>query len=73
MPQKSMDKVGLKILKSRAKVGISIMKSRDSRDVLCVFRLTKRYNKQTKFSLNNNTILPWKGNTKINVPKRRYN
>ena len=46
------------------------MKSRDSRDVLGVFRLRKRYNKQRKFSLNNNIILPWKGNTKINVPKK---
>ena len=46
------------------------MKSRDSRDVMSVFRLGKRYNKQRKFSLNNYTILPWKGNSKINVPKK---
>ena len=46
------------------------MKSRDSRDVLSVFKVRKRYNKQTKFSLNNNTTLPWKGITKINVPKK---
>ena len=46
------------------------MKSRDSRDVLSVFTLRKRYYKQTKFSLNNNTTLPWKGNTKINVQKK---
>ena len=46
------------------------MKSRDSRDVLSVLRLRKRYNKQAKFSLNNNMTLPWKGNTKINVPKK---
>ena len=48
------------------------MKSRDSRGDLSVFRLKKRYtdNKQTKFSLNNNTALLWKGNTKINVPKK---
>ena len=46
------------------------MKSRDSRDVLSVFRLRKRHKKQTKFSLNNNTILQWEGNTKINVPKK---
>ena len=46
------------------------MKSRDSRDVLSVFRLRKRYNKQIKFSQNYNTILPWKGNTKINVPRK---
>ena len=45
------------------------MKSRDSRDVLSVFRLRKRY-KQTKFSLNNNTTLPQKGNIKINVQTR---
>ena len=32
------------------------MKSRDSRDILSVFRLRKRYNEQTKFSLNNNAI-----------------
>ena len=32
------------------------MKSRDSRDFLSVFRLRERYNKQTKFSLNNNYI-----------------
>ena len=45
------------------------MKSRDSRDVLSVFRLRKRYNiKQTKFSLKNKATLPWIGNTKINVP-----
>ena len=45
-------------------------KSRDSGRVLSVFRLRKRYNKHTKSSLNKNTILPWKGNTKINVPKK---
>ena len=46
------------------------MKSRDSRNVLSVFRLKKRFNiKQTKFSLYNNITLPWKGYTKINVPK----
>ena len=44
------------------------MKSRDSRDVLSVLRLRKRYTKQAKFSLNNNTTLPGKGNIKINVP-----
>ena len=49
------------------------MKSRDSRDVLNVLRLRKRYNKQIKFSLNNNTTLPWKGNTKINVPEKVTN
>ena len=49
------------------------MKSRDSRDVLSVLRLRKRYKKQAKFSLNNNTTLPWKGNIKINVPKKTYN
>ena len=46
------------------------MKSRNSGDVLSVFRLRKTCNKQTKFSLTNNTTLPWKGNTKINVPKK---
>ena len=67
----SIDKVRLKILKSRAKVGISsIQKNRDSRDVLIVFRLRKRY-KQTKFSVNNNTTLPWIGNTTINVHKKK--
>ena len=53
-----------------AKVGISIMKSRDTRDVLSVFRLRKRYNKQTVFSVNNNTVSPWKGNAKINISKQ---
>ena len=53
-----------------AKVGLSIMKNRDTRDVLSVFRLRKRYNKQTKFSQNYNTTLPWKGNTEINVPRK---
>ena len=48
------------------------MKSRDSRVVLSVFRLRKKYNKQRKFSLNNNTTLTWKGNTKINVPKKEF-
>ena len=38
------------------------MKSRDSRDIL--------RDKQTAFSLNNNTALPWKGKNKINVPKK---
>ena len=70
----SMEKVGIqwdsKSWKSRAKIGISIMKSRDSKDILSVFRPRKRYNKQTKISLNNNTTLPWKGNTKINIPKK---
>ena len=46
------------------------MKGRDSRDVQSVFRLRRRQNKQTKFSLNNTTTLPWKGNIKINVPKK---
>ena len=46
------------------------MKSKDSRDVLSVLRLRKRYIKQAKFSLNNNTALPGKGNIKINVPKK---
>ena len=46
------------------------MKSRDSRYVLCVLRLRKRYTKKAKFSLNNNTALPGKGNIKINVPKK---
>ena len=32
------------------------MKSRDSMDILRVFRLEKRHNKQTKFPLNNNYI-----------------
>ena len=32
--------------------------------------LEKKYNKQTKFSLITNTILPLKGNAKINVPKK---
>ena len=67
----SIEKEGIKeasqCLKRRAKVRISIMKSKDSRGVLSVFRLRKRYNKQKNFSLNNNTTLPWKGNTKINV------
>ena len=45
------------------------MKRRDSRDVLSVFRLRKRY-KLSKFSLNSNTILPWKGNNKINISKK---
>ena len=54
--------------KSRTEVGISIIKGRDSRDVLSDFRLRKRH-KQTKFSLNNNITLPWKGNTNINVQK----
>ena len=45
------------------------MESRHSRDVLS-FTFRKISNKQTKFSLNNNTTLPWKGNTKINVPKK---
>ena len=45
------------------------MKRRDSRDLLSVFGLRKRY-KQIKFSLNNKTTLPWKGNTKINVSKK---
>ena len=45
------------------------MKSRDSRNVLSVFRLRKRYNKQTKFFLNK-FALSWKENTKINVPKK---
>ena len=51
------------------------MKSRDSRDVLSVLRLRKRYTctKQAKFSLNNNTALPGKGNIKINVTKKSYN
>ena len=44
------------------------MKSRDSTHVLSISRLKKRY-KQAKFSLNNN-MLPWKGNTKTNVPKK---
>ena len=44
-------------------MGISILKKRYSRYVLSVFRLSKRYNEQTKFSLNNNT-------TEINVPKK---
>ena len=45
------------------------MKSRDSRDILSV--LKKIYgSKQTKFSLNNNTTLPQKGNTKIYVQKK---
>ena len=48
------------------------MKSRDSRVVLSVFRLRKRYNKQTKLSLNNNTTLPCKENAKINVPKKEF-
>ena len=46
------------------------MKIRDIRDVLSVFRLRKRCNKERKFSLNNNTTLPRKGNAKINVPKK---
>ena len=46
------------------------MESKDSRDVLSALKLRKRYNKQAKFSLNNNNTLPWKGNTKINVPKK---
>ena len=45
------------------------MKSRDNMDILSVFRLRKRCNKQTKFSLNI-TTLPWKGNNKINIPKQ---
>ena len=45
------------------------MKSRDSMDILSVLRLRKRY-KQAKFSLNNNTTLTWKGNTKINVQEK---
>ena len=49
------------------------MKSRDSRDVLSVLRLRKRYNKPAKFSLNNNTALPGKGNIKINAPKKVTN
>ena len=44
------------------------MKSRDSRDIQSVLNIRKKYNKQAKFSLNNNT-LPWKGNTNINVLK----
>ena len=44
------------------------MKSRESRDILSVLKLRKRYNKQAKFSLNNNT-LPCEGNTNINVLK----
>ena len=46
------------------------MKSRDSRDVLSVYRLRKRCNKQAKISLNNNTTLPWKRNIKICFKKR---
>ena len=32
------------------------MKGRDSRDVLSILRLRKRYTKQAKLSLNNNTV-----------------
>ena len=45
------------------------MKRRKSRDVGSVFKLRKRHYKQMEFSQNNNTTLPWKRNTKINVPK----
>ena len=48
------------------------MESRDSRDVLGFLGFRKRYYKQTKFSLNNKLTLPWKGNTKTNVPKTNY-
>ena len=46
------------------------MKSRVGRDVLSVFGLRKKYSQQIKFSLNNKTTLPWRGNIKINVPKK---
>ena len=65
-----LGKEGSKFWKNRAKVAISIMKSRDSKDGLSIFRLRKRYIKQTMFSLNNNTTLSWKGNSKINVQKK---